>query len=642
MASRPLLEVSTKLDEVVNDLAISSLRGGVENKTARWHFFVGSPGNGKSAATGQLARALRDKDCRILTEGKEEIGSLEPGEIPYVLHVCEGQNPFATLWIAQDASVVRDPYSAESDPALEFIKLLMQAYERRVSLVVCTNRGVIEKAFRRVYQDTAITGLPWFKAMKLAVEDKPSQSFDFESARNDRKGFQSFKFTHTKLDRRSLLIGSDTFEKIVRKATAQENWASCAECPARGRCPFYLNRDWLADAGGERNLADILRKSELFSGQIIVFREALALLSFLLAGCPRDYGSSHPCEWVHMHVEEGNIFALVSRRIYMSLFSAYVPYGLEPNKENFDAQRRALKGIFEGSGKADQRAFKSLKKVIDGERVPSPDVGVQRLLGRDGVLPKLDALNDPLDEQFVSDWEGAFRGYEMQKQFASLLERDCLDFWEAYATELESRPTAGAEENKWLQRWITAHSFRFGALALARTAYNKELGELTEIAGLAGTPMTPTLAGRLSELQKELRKMLGEYSSGVQISDFVKLMGEWPARELAPKVELSDTADRLSLVLRFPRGVDAYIPAEVYVWLSRLLEFHMSRASFPTDHLEAARDALVRAAVRSDYSITDDIEISIRLPEAEMSPRRLPEIKIQRTNGVAFVPSGDQ
>ena len=52
----PLLNVRTKLDTVVEDLANQFL---TKSETARWHFFIGAPGNGKSAAIGKLYRVLK-------------------------------------------------------------------------------------------------------------------------------------------------------------------------------------------------------------------------------------------------------------------------------------------------------------------------------------------------------------------------------------------------------------------------------------------------------------------------------------------------------------------------------------------------------------------------------------------------------
>lgn len=55
---KPLLEVPTKLDEIIEELGNAILSKKGNNTIARWHFFIGSPGNGKSAAVGKLCRFL--------------------------------------------------------------------------------------------------------------------------------------------------------------------------------------------------------------------------------------------------------------------------------------------------------------------------------------------------------------------------------------------------------------------------------------------------------------------------------------------------------------------------------------------------------------------------------------------------------
>ena len=65
----PLLDVQTDVDKIVDDLSDAILERNGENRTARWHFFIGSPGNGKSAAMGKLCQRLLDGNvCRVLDE----------------------------------------------------------------------------------------------------------------------------------------------------------------------------------------------------------------------------------------------------------------------------------------------------------------------------------------------------------------------------------------------------------------------------------------------------------------------------------------------------------------------------------------------------------------------------------------------
>ena len=114
--------------------------------------------------------------------------------------------------------------------------------------------------------------------------------------------------TYEFLDNRSLLVNSDVFERLVEKATAEQNWDACSGCPSMSLCPFKANRDDLASDDLRRNVLDILRRAEVLDGQIIVFREAVALLSVLLAGCPNDHEGRTPCEWVHDQVQGNRLF----------------------------------------------------------------------------------------------------------------------------------------------------------------------------------------------------------------------------------------------------------------------------------------------------------------------------------------------
>ena len=63
-----------------------------EDKTGRWHFLIGSPGNGKSAAVGSLYRHLTTTlDC--------EADPLDPDEevLPYLVEVRRRGERFAQI-----------------------------------------------------------------------------------------------------------------------------------------------------------------------------------------------------------------------------------------------------------------------------------------------------------------------------------------------------------------------------------------------------------------------------------------------------------------------------------------------------------------------------------------------------------------
>ena len=130
----PILKVTTEIDDTVEEVAKEILRGSEGKKIGRWHFFLGSPGNGKSAATGEIARLLLARGCTLEAEtsdGQKALEDLQPGEIPYLIKVFEPGNNFDTAWIAQDASVVRYPWSRNLDPARDLTNLLQEAWEKR-------------------------------------------------------------------------------------------------------------------------------------------------------------------------------------------------------------------------------------------------------------------------------------------------------------------------------------------------------------------------------------------------------------------------------------------------------------------------------------------------------------------------------
>lgn len=93
VTSPPLLEVETGNDKIVDRLCNNLLKKNASNKKGCWHFFIGSPGNGKSAATGRLCRFLiNDSNCDIRDQDNTPITELDENTVPYNLKVYEGEN----------------------------------------------------------------------------------------------------------------------------------------------------------------------------------------------------------------------------------------------------------------------------------------------------------------------------------------------------------------------------------------------------------------------------------------------------------------------------------------------------------------------------------------------------------------------
>lgn len=625
----PLLEVESETDAIVESLSNSIIKG-EDNEIANWHFFIGSPGNGKSAAIGKLVRILRDqKKCRITDESNSNIENLEPNEIPYVLRVFENSNPYPSALIIQDASVVRDPFLPKVDPAKELLLTLEAAWSKGVSLVVCTNRGVIEKAFRERHLDSMINGKPWFLVLKdLLEKSEPLIQIDLGEKSNfeaPKRVFQKPKISCSSLDNRSLLINSGIFRSLIEKATSEINWKICDGCSSKSICPFKANREWLADENGKENFLSVLRRAEAFSGQVIVLREALALISLMLSGCPKDYGSSTPCAWVKGKVASKEIFALASRRLFVLLYSGYSTFGLEYDTAQLNIQMEGIRYLKENSWIEDKTVNGYLEKVLS-ETPPSVDLGITRLVGQNGVLSEIDPLRECLPFEFLDKWDGELRILiDSPPLLFSDLDKECLRSWIAIEDSIEATPSFEAPKLHWMvRRWCSNYLLHLGGLLEGRTKWRYELDEYLTILEAVNRPKatrTDKEKKMLFDLDKNLKSLLAaglddqDAQGSIPLSENVSLSGEWIDKALRPTLDTKNKSANLSLCISFPQGESALISASAYIWLSRHLKNKLDLRCFPRDLLSGVLDARIRAAAKGkdSYAFHDQgVELKIK------------------------------
>jgi len=625
----PLLEVPTETDEIVGELGNAVLKGKDGNTIARWHFFIGSPGNGKSAAMGKLCRHLvRDLSCRILNENDVSMENLEPTAMPYALRVFEGDNRFASAMIVQDASVVRNPFAPDVDPANELVVTLEEAWDKGISLVVCTNRGVIEKMYGERYLDREFNTKPWFKILREFIENGDvtlrgslGENWIFDARKHV---FERTKVTYSYLDNRSLLLSNNIFDNLIRKAIGEFFWTACTKCDLVPLCPFKANRDWLANDDARTKFLHVLRRAEMLSGQIIVFREALAFLSLLLAGCPRDYGHVHPCEWVRGKVEANDFFALAMRRIYMGVFAASSRYGMEIEPALHKRQVEAISLLRTFIDNDDHEASKILDHVFKG-LAPSTDVGVGRLTGMQGILTEIDPWRECLAPDFIDEWDGDLHVTATREHpLFTEIEKRCTQIW-AYLEELiESTPSYEAPLCHWaLRRWSSNFLVHFGALMEGRTCWAKELDEfITILESLVKDPSgrSTEQKRRIKELDRQLEELLAARTSEhsrqdvVPLSESVTLHGRWVADKLRPCIDSSRKSGGSSIVVKFQGGETATLGARAFLWLSRHLHSKLDVQCFPRELLTGVVDARIRAASkgRSAYAFSDDdVELKV-------------------------------
>jgi hypothetical protein len=611
----PLLSVETQLDQTIDILSTQLLSKSGENKKGVWWFLVGSPGNGKSAAVGRLVRNLRNKENAAFRLEKDSSGKLGqdilelgPTEIPYKVELYENKSTWATAWFAQDASVVTNPFAQDADPAIELRELLKNAEAQGVSLVVCANRGVLESAFEKSRHSENDQKTAWYKALEHAQKDVPLDTLTL-SPSTRQPPFSQVKVEITPLDKESLLI-SGAFDKLVERAVREDNWKACSTCQSHNYCPFKQNRDWLVNLKETERLSEVVRIAELYSGQAIVFREAVALVSLLLAGNPRDYTNETPCIWVQKKHSQGAYFSLLAKRIYMVLFSAHSPYGLDFYKEDMDEQIGALVALAEQPD-VQPTTYTAISSL--GDKITT-DVGLSRLLGYDGILTSLDPIKEGQGKLIEQKWDfSPGSSSTITNPLISDLESKCFEIWDDMEKSLEGYGNGAVDAYKHLRRWVTSVTYRLGFFAEGKLLFQDELLELNEIilSGSSGISKQQILL--LKDLSKQLAGMLALTDSGIAISSFVDVSGDWISSNLKTKIEPNTiTSNNLKA---FIGGMEFEVPALVYIWLKRQKDTNLSKLTFPPEILQVTEDTRKRAATSSAYAFaTDEIDLKIRLP----------------------------
>ncbi len=612
LKEEPLLKIETPIDNDINDLVENMLIGKNGNNTARWHFFIGSPGNGKSAAIGEICRKLVDKyNCKIVDGDGVPILDLDEKTIPYEIKIIEklGNNDVSSAMIIQDASVVRKAWAKDVDPSKDLLKSVESAYEKGISLLVCTNRGVIEKAIRENALDKNYNEKIWFKSLNQVNKEGSelrNEPWEFDVD----EPFKKYILKASYLDNSSLLNETKTFDNLIKEATKESHWGTCHNCEESTLCPFLANRNWLDDEDTRGNFLSIMSRAEVFSGQIIVFREALALISFLLAGCPIDYEDITPCTWVKQKARAKDIFALAMRRIYMSMFYSFSSYGLDFAKRLRTSQKQTFKSIANVMEK-NSDSWHHLNHISDQDDIPSSDVGVPRLLGPEGVMKEIDAYNEGLDQEFLDNWDSD--NYEEYlgnntKHFTEI-EKVCVQTWINIEKCIESSTSLDSPKcYQNLRRWSSNFLLHFGILIEGKTSWADELENFVQVLTVLKTKRenrTPDQKKIIRDANSELGKLLtinagGIQSDTIELSENVRLKGDWLGK-LKPEID-NDAVSKGPLINVKFLDTKTTLSARAFIWQKRHTVLNLDPSCFPKDFFIGMLDARKIAASSKENS----------------------------------------
>jgi hypothetical protein len=629
---RPLLKVETKVDEDIEKV-FQHLISEKSRDQAIWHFFAGSPGNGKSAAVGELVRKLNatgNFEFRVEKSGEDstQIPLRELGDnpssshpyVPYKVYVYRKGENNCSLILAQDASIMPKVW-AQTKPYQSFLLLLEEAMLAAQgankfnckSLIVCANHGILEEAKMKMEDKS----LPWCDILAIlesVIRDKSNGDIStlplskYERFGVRRGSPREILISHTILDKSSLFIDKSRrcSEQLLNNAVEHDSWKICEKCSSSNFCPFFTNRSILNSKDGRRGFLRTLRHSELLSNEIIVFREANALLSYILSGCPHDYGGTTPCEWVHGNVKTKNWLGLANRLIYAALFSSYKPNRLEydpiARKEQRDLIEKFLKIVNK------RRGFDPIKFLLDDKEAASTDVGVKRLLGVDGVLYELDPCNTPQDYKYIDRVSNS----DLLETSDYGLERELGKLWADCGHAIESESNT-SEIYMLFERLFTDLTIRReGFLGIERTPYFEEIERFLTLIESNKKQVFDQRRQYYHDLL--LRVITLRREAGLPLNSYVNLDVQYLEKMLQFRIPFEQEENTLGIVVNIGElssKNQIRVSTRSLILIDFMLSSGLTLFSAPLDELESVLDLLVKAAGNSKYHNKSDVKLYI-------------------------------
>jgi hypothetical protein len=566
-----------------------------------WHFLLGSPGNGKSALVGMLFKKLvQEFQCAY-----RDPDNTANEAVPYRREIKFPGEKFHRLWLIQDASTVRNPYESDVDEAGELARELKEAEKEGVSIIVCANRGILE----RVESEHRCND-QWFQAIKNVVNEKENLEIDVAPKKKPEKApFKKVKITFDALDHESILIQSDDFKNLLEKALNDGSWNTCETCECNKLCPFFNNRISLQLDTWKNNLHSILSSVETWSGQSIVFREALTIISYLLAGCPSDYKETHPCDWVFEQVKSNNIFKLLSRRVYYQIFGSQEYAGLDQDRTIREEQLETLK-VFNSKIKDKGESYELLQSLIDKPPLKT-DVGVERILGLNGIASTLDPAKQDQGNDFYDEWTLS-NTEKFKNDLPGLcdLEFKAFEAWNSYQEITDEQLDDDTGKTlEVLNRWSSSFLYRLGGFISNKLSWSEEISFFEDILKkIKNSPDSSDTTFALRDLGKNFTKIMREISRSsdgdVKISSSLSVGGGFITMLTKAKIPPKAIGAGLSLEATFENNKQRVsIHGEQLAWFRKEMNEALFTSCIPRELLLGYMQTLNRLiSLTNDYS----------------------------------------
>jgi hypothetical protein len=524
--ARPPLVVDTPLHTEMVALADELWSGPSE---LVWYFLVGGPGNGKSEGVGAFVRRI---NANARAAGKRPVFEAGKGQGgSSIEYEFDAALPKGRMWLIQDVSV---PRSSGSDPAKDLLAALGLCVNPGAHLLACANRGMLLRAMRIARKEE---NYKWLVRVLEAVDEQSRESAKAETAifREDLKGKQ-VEIRVWPLDHESVLYGQgegnpwaepagSVLDQILAKAAGEENWEqkACTNCACRSVCPMLGDAIWLRNDARRHSMLKVLRTAEVLSGQRIVLREALGLVSMVLVGSPSDFvdagGFAHPCEWVHKRVSPASrkprdtraLLDLLSHRAYQDVFGRPTPtaLALDVVHQQRDGWLPEALRVLGPVGKTVADA------LLDVDKGFAKQTGPLRLVGPHGVLPPLDPAMDSAwcAQHSISTDGQAAELCQIGATHQGELEKELGDLVAALENAAKALPPHEdpAKAFAAIYRWASAIYVRLVGLALGETPLSESVGNYL---ALLEQPNRPFAA---KGKQLTLRDLVKSTSSGQEV-----------------------------------------------------------------------------------------------------------------------------
>jgi len=586
----PLLYVNTEIDTTIDEV-ISKIKD--DDKKGVWLFLMGAPGNGKSALTGKIVRDLNESGFSFFSYDNYTYGSKKNdlnfnscGDIlPYKIEVKHFTKEFSICSFIQDASVLKKIGEDSPNPAVDLITSLTEAKNRGTSIIVCANRGILEEALR-IGKEHLSTDPEVIKIIHRAIL---GESGDFSVVGKNTVNSE-IHFKSISLEQRSLLIGKPYFKELIKKAILPSNWDECVSCNNSAYCPFYLNQQNLSQEKYLDILLNILAQYEAFSGQVIVFREAIAIVSSILAGSSEDFVGhiGNPCSWVSDMVNKQDWFSLLSRRVYSTIYNPYQPLGIT---------KKEIEKI-NGFSFFRDKPFLRLKE-------PSNDSGVIRILGKDGIAEEIHPLKN--SRRLINDSNLTFDILKTEySDLITSLEEKCFQVWDTILNSLDEEKINHLEEFIEIKRWISSNTFNIAFFTEGLTKFTEELDPLIKIYsdGKGNDEL-------LDNLENTLRKLIGEKE--IPISPTAKITGFDLKIEIKQNHNVGIKAKPYGLQVVFgASSTYTFIDTRTLCHLIYKSNYHLDSITFPAKLLEQLEINQLVAARKSSYNTTSSLKLLLK------------------------------